>query len=140
MKTMLSSRRYHYFSSISTFLVTLVLVVGMIGCGTTDLTQPFEIQDWKDLNNIRDNLNGSYILMHDLDSATAEAVEVSMDGATTWTPTAFVHSAYADLGPETRNVDLSAYKGQKLMISWVISGRTFWTDGWWIDHIVIGGS
>jgi hypothetical protein len=48
------------------FLIALALIAGMAGCGPT----PIQIHDWYDLNDVRDNLGGSYILMNDLDSTT----------------------------------------------------------------------
>jgi len=60
MKAIPSLCRHHYFSSVSIFSATLLLVVRIVGCDTTDITQPFEIQDWKDLNDIRDNPDGRF--------------------------------------------------------------------------------
>jgi hypothetical protein len=68
------------------------------------------------------------------------AVEVSTDGGTTWGSTSFAYSPTTDIGPETVNVDLGAYKGYTINIRWSISGYTYWTDNWWIDDIVVTGS
>ena len=68
------------------------------------------------------------------------AVEVSTDGGTTWGSTSFAYSPTADIGPETVNVDLGAYKGYTINIRWSISGYTYWTDGWYIDDIIVSGS
>jgi hypothetical protein len=48
------------------FLVAVALVAGMAGCGPPVV----EIHDWYDLDAVRDNLKGNYILMNDLDSTT----------------------------------------------------------------------
>jgi hypothetical protein len=48
------------------FLIALALIAGMAGCGPTHI----QIHDWHDLDAIRNNLGGSYILMNDLDSIT----------------------------------------------------------------------
>jgi hypothetical protein len=53
---------------VSAFLITLALIAGMAGCIGTPAV---EIRDWYDLDAIRDNLGGSYILMNDLNSTTA---------------------------------------------------------------------
>jgi len=60
MKAIPGSRRHYLFSNISILSVTPLLVVRIVGCGTTDITQSFEIQDWKDLNDIRENLDGRF--------------------------------------------------------------------------------
>jgi len=67
------------------------------------------------------------------------AVEVSIDGGTTWGATSFAYSPTGDIGPETVNVDLSAYKGQTINIRWNITGWTYWTDGWYIDDVIVAG-
>jgi len=51
---------------VSIFLITVALIVGMAGCDPPRI----EINDWYDLDAVRDNLGGSYILMNDLDSTT----------------------------------------------------------------------
>lgn len=66
MKIIPSSRRCYYAARVSIFLVTVALIVGTAGCGST----PIQINDWYDLDAVRDNPGGSYILMNDLDSAT----------------------------------------------------------------------
>jgi len=66
MKIIPGSRKRHYLARVSFFLVTVALVAGMVGCGPT----PIQINDWYDLDAVRDNPGGSYILMNDLDSAT----------------------------------------------------------------------
>ncbi|MBA7508079.1 hypothetical protein ES706_06810 [subsurface metagenome] len=75
MKIILGSRRRHYAARVSVFLVTVALIAGMTGCGTP--SQNLEIRDWYDLNAIRDNLGGSYLLMNDLDSTTAGYEELA---------------------------------------------------------------
>jgi hypothetical protein len=48
-----------------------------------------EIRDWYDLDAVRDNLAGSYLLMHDLDSTTAGYVELASEtanGGRGWEP------------------------------------------------------
>jgi hypothetical protein len=67
MKIILGSRRDHYLARVSVFLIILALVAGMLGC--TPSQNP-EIRTWYDLDAIRNNLGGSYILMSDLDSTT----------------------------------------------------------------------
>ena len=67
MKLILSSKRHYYLARVITLLITVALIAGMGGCGPL----PTKIHDWYDLDAVRDNLAGSYILMNDLDSTTA---------------------------------------------------------------------
>jgi len=60
---------------ISIFLITVALIAGMVGCDGTPSS--VEIQDWYDLDAIRDNLGGNYTLMNDLDSTTAGYEELA---------------------------------------------------------------
>lgn len=70
------SWRSHYSLKTAIFLVLTTLIMGIVGCtgggGDQDLppSKDLEIQDWYDLNAVRDNLEGSHILMNDLDSTT----------------------------------------------------------------------
>ena len=73
MKIILSSKRHHYVAIVSIFLVAAALIVGMVGCGSP----PIAIHDWYDLDAIRNNLGGSYLLMNDLDSTTAGYEELA---------------------------------------------------------------
>jgi len=66
MKTILSAKRDHYLVRVSMFLIAAALIAATIGCGPRGP----EIRTWYDLNAIRKNLGGSYILMNDLDSTT----------------------------------------------------------------------
>jgi hypothetical protein len=57
-----------HVTRVGVFLITIALIAGMAGCGP-----PFQnpqIRTWHDLDAIRDNLGGHYILMNDLDSTT----------------------------------------------------------------------
>jgi len=69
------------------FLIMAVLIAGMIGC--VPISQNLEIQDWYDLDAVRNNLGGSYILMNDLDSTTAgyeELASPTANGGKGWEP------------------------------------------------------
>jgi hypothetical protein len=61
----------------SMFLISAALVAGMAGCAP----RPIEIRDWYDLHAVRNDLTASYILMNDLDSATAGYMELASDTA-----------------------------------------------------------
>jgi hypothetical protein len=75
MKIILSSRKHHYLAIVCIFLITLALIAGTVSCscggggggGGGDVV---EIQNWYDLDAIRNNLVGSYVLMEDLDDTT----------------------------------------------------------------------
>ena len=72
------------------FLIILALIAGTVGC---DLFAPpsnkLEIRTWYDLDAIRGNLTGSYILMEDLNSATPgydELAGPTANGGEGWQP------------------------------------------------------
>jgi hypothetical protein len=58
------------FKRLSILLVMIVFIVAMEGCIFGNSTQYIEIQTWYDLEAIRNDPSGDYILMNDLDSAT----------------------------------------------------------------------
>jgi hypothetical protein len=77
-----------YVKRVSVFLIAAALIAGVAGCGPL----PSEIHDWYDLDAVRDNLGGSYILMNDLDSATAgyeELASPTANGGKGWQPIGF---------------------------------------------------
>jgi hypothetical protein len=73
MKTIPSSGRHRHLVRFGIFLIVIAFIVGGAGCGPT----PTEIRDWYDLDAIRDNMRGNYILMNDLDSTTAGYEELA---------------------------------------------------------------
>jgi hypothetical protein len=78
MKRILSSKRDHYLARVSIFLITVALIAGMVGCVyAPPPSQNLEIRTWYDLDAVRDNLGGSYLLMNDLDSTTAGYEELA---------------------------------------------------------------
>jgi hypothetical protein len=90
MKIILISRRLHYVARVSILLIAVALVGGMTGCG--DITQNLEIRTWYNLNAVRDNLGGSYILMNDLDSTTPGYEELAgpmANGGRGWEPISY---------------------------------------------------
>ena len=60
-----------YVKRVSIFLIMAALIAGMAGCDGYTPSEDLEIRTWYDLDDVRDNLGGSYILMNDLDSTTA---------------------------------------------------------------------
>ena len=67
--------------------------VTMMGDYTITANFAKEIRTWYDLDAIRDNLGGSYVLMNDLDSTTAGYAELAgpaVDGGKGWQPIGFV--------------------------------------------------
>ena len=73
MRTILSSERHHHLVSFGIFLIVVTCIVGVAGCGPIST----EIQDWYDLDAVRDTMRGSYILMNDLGSTTAGYEELA---------------------------------------------------------------
>jgi hypothetical protein len=93
MKRIFGSRKTQSLLTVSIFLVTLALIAGMVGCGPT----PFQINDWYDLDAIRGNLDGSYILMNDLDSTTPGYEELAgpaANGGKGWQPIGGIHAHF----------------------------------------------
>jgi len=74
MKTILNSGRHHHLVRFSIFLIVIAFIVGVAGCGGGN---NLEIRDWYDLDIVRENMRGSYILMNDLDSITAGYTELA---------------------------------------------------------------
>jgi hypothetical protein len=66
MSIAFDSKRQRTSARASIFLIMVALIAGMVGCALP----PVQIQDWHDLNAIRDNPTGRYRLMNDLDSAS----------------------------------------------------------------------
>jgi hypothetical protein len=78
-----------YMAKVSVFLITVALIAGMAGCDGCTPSQNLEIQDWYDLDAVRNNLGGHHILMNDLDSATSGYQELASpiaNGGRGWQP------------------------------------------------------
>ncbi len=68
------------------FSIVITLLTGIIGC---DSVPVLEIRNWYDLDEIRDNLSGHYLLMNDLDSETTgygELASVAANQGKGWKP------------------------------------------------------
>ena len=95
MKTIPALTRADYLVRVSTLLVAVALAAGIASCGP-DVPPPeaLEIRDWDDLDAVRGNLTGSYILMNDLDSTTAGYEDLAgptADGGKGWQPIGFLN-------------------------------------------------
>jgi len=75
MKTILSSKRDRCLARASIFLITVALIIGMVGCETP--SAGVEIRDWHDLDAVRNNLDGKFTLMNNLDSTTPGYTELA---------------------------------------------------------------
>jgi len=100
MKTL--SRWIHHYTAVITifsiFLIMVALASGMVGCFR--VVGLFEIRDWHDLDCIRSNLYGSYLLMNDLDSTTAGYTELASptaDGGQGWQPIGMNEASFRGL-------------------------------------------
>lgn len=97
----LSWKRHHYAAVIaifSIFLIMIALVAGMVGCFR--VVGLFEIRDWYDLDSIKNNLYGSYLLMNDLDSTTAGYTELASptaNGGQGWQPIGMKEASFRGL-------------------------------------------
>ncbi len=118
MKTMLSFKKGRLMRKIGVFLLTIVLVSTMISCGPEpDRPEPdpdaIRIRDWYDLDAIRDNLSGSYVLMNDLDSTTAgyeELASATANQGRGWEPIG------TDLNPFVGTLDGQQYIVKNLFV------------------------
>jgi hypothetical protein len=111
---------------LGAFLVPLALIAGIAGCARG----PIEIRDWYDLNAIRNNLAGSYILMNDLDSASRGYTELGSETANSgrgWEPIGSADDGFTGdfngQGYEIRDLFIDRpdqdYVGLFAHISWV---------------------
>jgi hypothetical protein len=65
----MSRKLNHYVTGVGIFLMAVALIPGMVGCNyNPPPSQNLEIRTWYDLDAVRNNLAGKYILMNDLDS------------------------------------------------------------------------
>jgi hypothetical protein len=79
---------------VSIFLIIVTLLTGIQGC---TVPPGLQIRDWYDLDAVRDNLDGNYILMNDLDSTTAgyeELVGPAANGGKGWQPIGGIHAHF----------------------------------------------
>lgn len=76
MTTTLSSRKRHYLKALGIFLILAALMAAIVGCVGLP-SEHLEIRTWHDLDAIRDNLGGSYVLINDLDATTAGYEELA---------------------------------------------------------------
>jgi hypothetical protein len=71
--------RNHRLALLGVLLIAISLMTGAIGCDPAP--DYLEILDWYDLDAVRDNPRGDYVLMNDLDSTTAGYVELASSTA-----------------------------------------------------------
>jgi hypothetical protein len=69
-----------YVAKVCIFLITVALIAGMAGCSLFP-PRNLEIRTWYDLDAVRNNLRGHYILMNDLNSTTAGYGELASSTA-----------------------------------------------------------
>jgi hypothetical protein len=102
-----------YLKRLSILLVIIALIGAMEGCFGSS-TQYIEIRTWHDLDSIRDNLSGDYILMNDLDSTTDGYDELA-------SPTAWDGKGWHPIGgpgqEETNPPFTGTFNGQRYKIS-----------------------
>jgi hypothetical protein len=87
MKTTLSAKRGRCLAKVSVFLITVALIIVMVGCDTP--SAGVQIRNWRDLDAVRNNPDGQFILMNDLDSTTVGYEELASpraNGGRGWKP------------------------------------------------------
>jgi hypothetical protein len=110
---MLEKLKYHVVR-VSILLITVALIAGMVGCSLFP-SQNQEIRTWYDLDAIRDNLRGSYILMNDLNSTTAGYEELA-------SPTANQGKGWQPIGTKD-DLFIGTFDGQGYEIRDLFSNR-----------------
>ncbi len=98
MKMMSDWMKSNHLTRFGVFLTTATLIAGIAGCGhegnNPPLTQKLEIHTWYDLDAVRDDLDGGYILMKDLNSTTPgyeELADLTADEGKGWEPIGVYH-------------------------------------------------
>jgi hypothetical protein len=87
MKAVDRRRKYYCLARLGILLIAVSLITGTAGCGSAP--DYLEIRDWYDLDAVRDNLRGHYLLMNNLDSMTAgyrELASVTANQGKGWQP------------------------------------------------------
>ncbi len=105
----------YYLARVSVFLITAALIAGMIGCVYIPPSQNLEIRTWYDLDAVKNNLRGHYILMNDLDSTTlgyTELASPTANGGKGWDPIGFFYAA-----PFTGSFNGQGYEIRDLFIN-----------------------
>jgi hypothetical protein len=75
----MSGKLIHYAAKLSIFLVTAALIAGVAGCGSVGPPIKPEqlIWTWRDLDNVRNDLVGTYFLAADLTTNMTDYAEVA---------------------------------------------------------------
>jgi hypothetical protein len=87
-------KKRDFIDKIFDITFVFVMVVGMLGSlpvfvNRVEASAAVEIWDWYDLNAIRNDIDGDYVLMNDLDAATAgyeELASPTANGGKGWQP------------------------------------------------------
>jgi hypothetical protein len=103
-----------YVERFGILLITVLLIAGMAGCGSS--SQNLEIRTWYDLDAVRNNLLGHHILMNNLDSTTAGYEEVAG-------PTANQRQGWKPIGTED-DLFVGTFDGQGYEIHDLFSNHT----------------
>jgi len=126
MKMIPASSRPHYLARFGILLVTAALVAGTVNCAPR--SQNLEIRTWYDLDAVRGNLTGSYILMNDLDSTTAGYEELASARANegeSWEPI-----GAGSYSPFTGSLDGQGYEIHDVFINRLGVGGGAGLFGW----------
>jgi hypothetical protein len=112
-----------YVKRLSILMIMIALIAAMEGCIFGPSSQNIEIRTWYDLNAIRNNLSGDYILMNDIDSTTDGYEEVASPTANEgkgWHPIGGPGSG--DGPPFTGTLNGQGYKIRDLFIDLPATG------------------
>ena len=90
--------------SLVFFLIIFTLTIPLLPSTVVNASPAVEIRNWHDLDAVRDNLSGSYVLMNDLDATTAGYAELASEAANEG-------KGWAPIGIYQQDVVLNAFNG-----------------------------
>jgi hypothetical protein len=105
--------------SLVFFLIIFTLTIPLLPSTVVKASPAVEIRDWHDLDAVRDNLSGSYVLMNDLNATTAGYVELASEAANEgkgWEPIG-IYQQDEVFDPFTGTFDGQGYEIRDLFIN-----------------------
>jgi hypothetical protein len=105
--------------SLVFFLIIFTLTIPLLPSTIVNASPAVEIRDWHDLDAVRDNLSGSYVLMNDLDATTAGYVELASEaanGGKGWEPIG-IYQSEGSFAPFTGTFDGQGYEIRDFFIN-----------------------
>ena len=104
--------------SLVFFLIIFTLTIPLLPSTVVNASPAVEIRNWHDLDAVRDNLSGNYVLMNDLDATTAGYAELASEAANEgkgWQPIG-IYQEDESFDPFTGTFDGQGYEIRDLLI------------------------